>query len=626
MRYLILITFIISYFNSFSQVTATITSFTDASCGGACDGTATVSVTGGTPPYSFSWSSGLTTQNATGLCPGTHTITVTDALAIVDTAVVTITQLSLLTVSVTVTDDTCGTCNATANAIVTGGTPPYIYTWSTTIATTQSVSGLCAGYQDLVVFDSGSCFGTGGHTVSLIGTPSCPQFQLGTINGTVYNDLNADCIQDTLESGLANVMIEANPGPYYSTTDANGNYSFNIPYGSYTITQISQQYYNEICPIASSYSLVIDSLNNTVNNIDFADTIVSVQDVSISLMPGILVPGFLTNYYLSYTSFSATPMNGSIYLVVHDSLSFSSSSVSPSQISGDTIFWNYTNLQQFETRWITVEFQMPPNVNMLGDTLEACTQITPITGDVNPSNNTDCDNSMVVGSYDPNDKRVVPQGSGPTGDILLSQTELLYKIRFQNSGTLYATNVVVIDTLSPNLDISSLRNVVATHPFTYAVTGQGELTFTFDNIMLPDSNVDEPGSHGAIQFTINQNTSNTIGTVIENTAHIYFDFNPAIVTNTVINTIATFTSIEETVNGIPLVKIYPNPTSTQLFIETTLKWDKIKLLDISGKVLKTVLPITGSIHIDVDDLSNGIYLIQLIGKDRILTQKFVKKE
>ena len=127
---------------------------------------------------------------------------------------------------------------------------------------------------------------------------------------------------------------------------------------------------------------------------------------------------------------------------------------------------------------------------------------------------------------------------------------------------------------------------MASHPFVYSVDGQGVLTFTFNNIMLPDSNTDEPGSHGLIQFTIDQDPSNVIGTVIENTAEIYFDFNPAIVTNTVINTIVTITDINENEEFDNKVNVNPTPSEGNFSISFELKRSEevsISIVDILGK-------------------------------------------
>ncbi|RNI23453.1 DUF7619 domain-containing protein [Rufibacter latericius] len=144
----------------------------------------------------------------------------------------------------------------------------------------------------------------------------------------------------------------------------------------------------------------------------------------------------------------------------------------------------------------------------------------------------------IVDSFDPNDKQVSPKGITKR-HYIKAEDELEYLIRFQNTGTDVAYNVVVKDTISEHLDIASLRIGSASHPFTYTVTGKGKpvITFTFKNINLPDHKANEPGSHGYIKFSIAQNPENPKGTVIRNTAHNYFDFNSPIATNEVVNII-----------------------------------------------------------------------------------------
>ncbi|WP_439880554.1 DUF7619 domain-containing protein [Pontibacter sp. MBLB2868] len=144
----------------------------------------------------------------------------------------------------------------------------------------------------------------------------------------------------------------------------------------------------------------------------------------------------------------------------------------------------------------------------------------------------------IIDSFDPNDKQVSPRGI-TSRNYIKAEDDLEYLIRFQNTGTDVAYKVVVKDTLSANLDITSLRVRSASHPFTYSVSGKGNavLTFTFEGINLPAAKVDEPGSHGFIKFSIAQNPDNPKGTVIRNTAYNYFDFNSPIATNEVVNII-----------------------------------------------------------------------------------------
>ncbi len=151
-----------------------------------------------------------------------------------------------------------------------------------------------------------------------------------------------------------------------------------------------------------------------------------------------------------------------------------------------------------------------------------------------PSWDRDCIEN--TGSYDPNDKQGFPKGIGDIHQIVPNQ-ELKYLIRFQNTGTDTAFTVVVRDTLSPWLNPASIHGVIGSHPFTWNLSGNGILTFTFNNIMLPDSNKTSEGSQGFVSFRINQQAEVPIGAQIFNQAAIFFDFNEPVITNQTMHTI-----------------------------------------------------------------------------------------
>ncbi len=142
----------------------------------------------------------------------------------------------------------------------------------------------------------------------------------------------------------------------------------------------------------------------------------------------------------------------------------------------------------------------------------------------------------VRGAYDPNDKEGFPKGVC-NRRFVFNDTDLEYKIRFQNTGTDTAFKVEIRDTLSELLDPTTLQMVNASHDYDWNITANGTLVFTFENIMLPDSNVNEAASHGFIQYKIKQQSDNLIDAEIENRAAIYFDFNAPIITNTVLHTV-----------------------------------------------------------------------------------------
>ena len=138
---------------------------------------------------------------------------------------------------------------------------------------------------------------------------------------------------------------------------------------------------------------------------------------------------------------------------------------------------------------------------------------------------------VVTGSYDPNDKRGFPTGT-VTQHFILPNGQINYVIRFQNTGTDTAFTVVIRDTLDTDLNIFSVQSGAASHNYNFRMYGPRILEWTFNNILLADSNTNEAASHGFISFTVDQLKNLADGTPINNTAGIYFDFNSPIITNT----------------------------------------------------------------------------------------------
>ena len=137
---------------------------TNTNCNGQCNGTATANPSGGIFPYTYLWSlsaGGQTTQTITGLCTGTYTVTVTDAIGSDTTATVTITQPTILAANIVQpTNVTCnGLCNGSATASASGGTPGYIFLWDPAAAgqTSATASNLCAGNYSVTVTDDNGC-------------------------------------------------------------------------------------------------------------------------------------------------------------------------------------------------------------------------------------------------------------------------------------------------------------------------------------------------------------------------------------------------------------------------------------------------------------------------------------
>jgi len=151
---------------------------------------------------------------------------------------------------------------------------------------------------------------------------------------------------------------------------------------------------------------------------------------------------------------------------------------------------------------------------------------------------------IVVCAYDPNDKYAEPAGYEQP-HYVLAENEIEYRIRFQNTGNFPAEYITIEDTLdTETLDLSTFYPVFASHNFMTCLQPNGLVEFTFNEINLPDSTSDEPGSQGYVVYRIKPKLDVEPGTEINNTAYIYFEQNPPIITNTTWHTIYDCSELE----------------------------------------------------------------------------------
>lgn len=229
--------------------------------------------------------------------------------------------------------------------------------------------------------------------------------------------------------------------------------------------------------------------------------------------------------------------------------------------------------------------------------------------DGNPFTDLEC--RQVVASYDPNEKLAYPVGFS-NSHLIEPNTPLSYQLGFQNTGTDTAFLVVLRDTLSPLLDPATLRMGASSHPYTWKLEGAGYLTVRFDDILLPDSFVNEPASHGFVQFTIEQKRDNPIGSRIENRAGIYFDINSVVLTNTVFHTVGlNFVSVAavEPV-GKRLLYVFPNPATDYLYLPLETE-ARVRLHDPLGRLIREYTAQAPGLYLQRDGLPDGLYLLEV---------------
>ncbi len=227
--------------------------------------------------------------------------------------------------------------------------------------------------------------------------------------------------------------------------------------------------------------------------------------------------------------------------------------------------------------------------------------------------------STVVGSFDPNDKTGFPRGAHDE-HYIEKNTDIEYLIRFQNTGTDTAFTVVLRDTLSEYLDITSIVPGTGSHDYRFELKESNIIEFTFPEIMLPDSFVNEAASHGFVKFQIAQAVDNPIGTRIENSAGIYFDFNEPVITNTTFHTIGEnfLDIVNHTISaGYKFfeLSVAPNPTNNVAIVKVlgkTLVTSSLEMFDLNGRLVATVNNQEQQFIIHRNDLPAGMFFFKII--------------
>ncbi|MFK8007683.1 MAG: T9SS type A sorting domain-containing protein [Saprospiraceae bacterium] len=441
------------------------------------------------------------------------------------------------------------------------------------------------------------------------------------INGSIKLQTNAiEC--DVSSPLLENILVVTeNANTSRATfTLSNGTYQLFPNDGNFTTSV------NSVLP--SYFSVNPNSHSSTFVGLDDVETLdfciepnQTINDLNITLFPlSEARPGFNSSYQLVYHNMGTTQLSGNVMLSFDDTkLTFLSATETIAAQTANAISFDYTDLNPFETRTIDLHFNIlpPPTVN-IDEILNFTATIDPIVGDFTEADNVFDLSQTVIGSYDPNDITVLE------GDkVLIANADkyLHYIIRFQNTGTASAINVRVENILDDNLDWQTMQLESSSHTNRVEIIDGSQLTFIFNGINLPDSTSNEPESHGFIAYKIKLKSDIQVGDMISSTADIYFDFNEAVVTNTVITEIVEPVSINK--NALLQFSIYPIPTSGILSVQTETHISQIEIYDRLGQLQRSNF---NKKEIDLSGLSSGFYFCKIKDIDGNSGVKKVVKE
>ncbi len=448
----------------------------------------------------------------------------------------------------------------------------------------------------------------------------CGKFYKNYFNtyGRVYNDLNNNCILDSTDDKVINfpIIIKDSVGNFISTiyTLQDGMFATNLPDKKYNISLDTLGLNVAIkCNTPGIDSMVNKWKNGNLSDVDFAVNCNSKSNLEILSVntKGAIFPGRKHNLLASIGNRLKINCNSNIKLlkfkiIINGKVTFVSTETNfdaPTSINANTYSFDLSAKPELNNDFLLI-FKTDTNATVT-DTIKAHLELTYL-------NNSDTIKIKmdfkypVTNSYDPNIKDVYPMNVAPGFNDWLT-----YTVQFQNLGNAPAYNIRIADTLDNLLNPETYRVLAQSHTVNTTLN-KNIISFKFNDIMLPDSASDPKGSVGFVQYKIKPYSPLAKGDKIKNTAYIYFDYNPAVVTNTTQNKcVQSSNSVIQTVNNT-MFKVYPNPSKGVFTIESNAKiYSQFLIYDIYGKLLKKIAIKSQSTIVDIQELANGIYFVKL---------------
>jgi len=446
-----------------------------------------------------------------------------------------------------------------------------------------------------------------------------------TITGTNKFDTN-DNGCDASDIVLPNLKFNITDGNLSGSfiSNASGEYSLPVTAGTHFIAPVLEnESYFSISPATVEVTFptitspFIQNFCITPNGLH--------PDLEVAILPTTPArPGFDANYKLIIINKGNIQQSGSVSLAYNDAVLdyVIANPLFTTQAEG-SLSWDFANLQPFETREMNVTLNVnspmeTPAVNG-DDVLTYTATITSDQADELPLDNTFTLPQIVVNSFDPNDKTCL-EGTSITPDMIGQYVH--YMIRFENTGTFAAENIVVKDIIDiEKFDVSSLVALNGSHPYVTRITGN-KVEFIFEGINLP---FDDANNDGYVVFKIKTLPTLALGDSFSNTASIYFDYNHPIITEPAVTTFAELGTKDFAFDSY--FTLYPNPASGILNITSkqAIELQSISIYNVLGQMVVSVPNAKRISTIDVSSLSTGNYFIKVVSDKGTSNAKFVKK-
>lgn len=426
-----------------------------------------------------------------------------------------------------------------------------------------------------------------------------------TVSGVAYLDTNNNSTFDFGEPTLTNQIVYS--GTSLSTTNEAGQYLIETGSGSQHVKITTRDYLQPTTP-NHFINMSTPSGNNVTGKNFGCRYLPNVKDLEVDITATALRPGMPATYWINFKNSGTEICNsGTIVFQIDSTMN---NVIIPDDVIdlGHNFYrYNFLNLSQQESRSLCFGFTVPVD-KVLGDKILAHAEIEPFIHDTTDFNNFKTLTSIITGSYDPNDKSV------DKTMITDWNNDLVYTVRFQNTGTDTAFKVTIIDTLDEDIEINSFKFIASSHDCNVFIQ-DNILNFTYNNILLPDSNTNEILSHGFVKFSFKARSTTLITATVENRASIYFDYNLPIITNTVSSSIATYLSLSRANYGNVEIMLYPNPSNNRIILESHLNFKEILIRNSIGQVVSNANCKGTSCIIHLENLPSSTYSLEATTDD-----------
>ncbi|MEM1320456.1 MAG: T9SS type A sorting domain-containing protein [Bacteroidota bacterium] len=444
-----------------------------------------------------------------------------------------------------------------------------------------------------------------------------------TLRGVVYFDENENGQKDAEESGVGNIGLFFNDQNRY-VSDFSGNYSIPVFHGSNYDIRFAGLSNWRLTTADSIYQIQVDS-QSLLQSYDFGLAPLARQDsVQVFASNYNARCGVFDHYFLSIENLGTTFISGILWAKTDALLQEIEFPNPPDTTDGTWVGWKLADLPPFQTARQRIRAKIPVMGWTLGDSLNTAVRFISTNQDTTEFNLS----NLIRCSYDPNDKLVHPDRQG-TENYTLFEEELLYTIRFQNTGNDTAFKVVIRDTLDDQLDLSTFRVINSSHLslLQTILNDNNDVVFTFEDINLLDSASSWEGSQGFVSYAIRPLAGLPENTEITNTAAIYFDFNPPIITNTTVNTLVSELPMVNSTTGRPpsdrQLQAFPNPADDYLHLRLRGNDDRwtLEVFNHLGQSLQPAATFQRQERLDTRHWPPGLYLIRLRHNGQIISQK-----